>query len=82
MNERFQTVSGQDIQVFDRPPATELGVPVGISCVSLQSEAKAFLCMLLKELCKLGTTDELQRTVKERCSHFSEGLERPRLLKA
>ena len=82
MYERWQPVGGQDTQVLTDPPATPDGSTVGISCASLQSEAKVFSRMLLRGLCKLGTTDELQRTVKERCSHFSEGLERLRLLQA
>lgn len=47
--------------VWKTPQSPELGVPVGISCVSLQSEAKASLCMLLRGLYKLGVTGELQR---------------------
>lgn len=77
MNGRCQPVGGQGIQVFERhPPSPQLGVPVSIGSVNLQSEAKVSLLMLLRGLCKLGVTGELQRTVKERYSPFSEGLER------
>jgi hypothetical protein len=60
------------------PQSPQLGVPVSISCVSMQSEANTSLYML-KGLCKLGVTDELQRTVKKRYSPFSEGLKSHRL---
>lgn len=56
---------GKTFRCLTDPQPPQLGVPVGISCVRLQSEAKAFSRMLLRGLCKLGTTDELQRIIKE-----------------